>query len=281
MESSRIIKLTAAAAGALFPWFLVAPNRNAARRCAEFKGINYAHRGLHNREKTVPENSMAAFRLAAQAGYGIELDVHLTRDGQLVVFHDDTLDRVCGHEGRVEDFSYEGLCRFTLCQTEERIPRFADVLENIDGASALIVELKAGRDKIQLCEKVYQCLKAYKGSVCVESFDPVCVAWFRKNAPEIVRGQLSMSKERYYPVLSKAKSFVASRCLLNFLARPDFIAYEIGKKPIAVRMSELMGAASFGWTALDDKSEDKLDGVIFQYYAPKARFRTDARASVT
>ena len=83
----------------LLALFLLWPGHPSREKAAPFAGRNYAHRGLHSRDKSVPENSLAAFRLAAEAGYGIELDIQLSKDGEVVVFHDDTLDRVCGAFG--------------------------------------------------------------------------------------------------------------------------------------------------------------------------------------
>ena len=92
----------------------------------------YAHRGLHG-EEGIPENSMAAFRKAVDAGYGIELDVQVTKDKIPVVFHDFTLQRVCGQEGKVCDYTYEELQKFHLCRSVETIPLFEDVLKLVDG----------------------------------------------------------------------------------------------------------------------------------------------------
>ena len=132
----------AAAAAAAVPVFLLAPGHASRRQKAPFLGMNFAHRGLHSRDKSVPENSIAAFRLAARAGYGVELDVHLSRDGQVVVFHDDTLERVCGVSGQVEDYTFQELQQFRLCGTEERIPLLSDVLGVIRGRGPIILELK-------------------------------------------------------------------------------------------------------------------------------------------
>ena len=117
--------LCAAAAAASLPLILLAPGRATKRQKAPFMGMNFAHRGLHNRDKSVPENSLEAFELAAQAGYGMELDVQLSKDGQVVVFHDDTLERVCGVNARVDELSYEELKKLRLCGTEHTIPLFS------------------------------------------------------------------------------------------------------------------------------------------------------------
>ena len=109
MNRTEKILLACGAAAVAFPVFLVAPGRATKGQKAPFYGRNFAHRGLHSRDRKVPENSLKAFELASAAGYGMELDVQLTRDGQVVVFHDDTLGRVCGVEGRVDDYTFAEL----------------------------------------------------------------------------------------------------------------------------------------------------------------------------
>ena len=179
------------------PLFMLAPGRVTKRQRAPFQNVNFAHRGLHSRDKSVPENSLEAFELASRAGYGIELDVQLSKDGQVVVFHDDDLKRVCGVDCRVDEKTYAELTELRLCGTEYTVPLFTEVLATVRGRSPLIVELKRGRRNIELCEKTYALLAEYRGDVCIESFDPFIVAWFRFHAPELLRGQLAMPAERY------------------------------------------------------------------------------------
>ena len=263
-----------AAAAVAAPLFLVGPGRASKRQKAPFFGGNFAHRGLHSRDKTVPENSLEAFRLAAQAGYGIELDVQLSKDGQVVVFHDDTLDRVCGVPGRVDEFTFEELQQLRLCGTQERIPLFSQVLDVVRGRGPLIVELKNGRSNRELCEKTYALLESYRGDACIESFNPFIVAWFRFHGRDLVRGQLaSPTREYVKDGFSPIKGFVLSRCLLNFLARPQFIAYRIGRRPLPVRLSEWMGAMKVGWTSHEPRNEKGRDAVIFEFYKPKLRYK--------
>ncbi|MBQ7894994.1 MAG: glycerophosphodiester phosphodiesterase [Oscillospiraceae bacterium] len=264
--------LIAAGAAAAVPVLLLAPGVATRREKAEFKGRNYAHRGLHSRDKTVPENSLAAFALAAEAGYGIELDVQLSKDGQVVVFHDDTLDRVCSVSGRVDEFDYEELKTMKLCGTEETIPLFSDVLKLVDGRSTLIVELKPGKRNKELCKKTYELLAAYRGSVCIESFHPLIVAWFRFHAPELVRGQLAMPA-KYYEKQSPFMRFMLANTLFNFIARPQFIAYNIGKRPLSVKLANLMGAMKICWTSHEPRNEKGMDGVIFEFYKPKTKYK--------
>ena len=268
----RLGKAAAVAAVAL-PFAMIAPERPGKRMSAPFLGVNYAHRGLHSEDKSVPENSLEAFRLAAEAGYGIELDVQLSRDGQVVVFHDDTLDRVCGVSGRVDDYSFTELQKLSLCGTEQRIPLLVDVLATIAGRSPLIVELKTGRHNPELCKKTYELLSDYDGDVCVESFDPLIVLWFRMFGRDLMRGQLAAEKEDYEKYMNPVLSAALSKCFFNFLGRPHFIAYHIGHEPLTAKLSMKMGALNIGWTSHDPSSEKGRDGVIFEFYRPKRRYK--------
>ena len=263
--------LGAAAVGA--PLFLLAPGGVTRRQKAPFYGVNFAHRGLHSRDMSVPENSLAAFELAAQAGYGIELDVQLSRDGQVVVFHDDTLDRVCGVHGRVDAFDYSELCKMRLCGSEQTIPLFTEVLKVIRGRGPLLVELKNGPRNRELCEKTYAILSEYRGDVCIESFNPLIVAWFRLHARDLVRGQLAQTMRKYEGETSKPTAFLLSHGLMNFLARPQFIAYRIGYRPPTIRLATALGAMRFGWTSHEPRNEKGRDAVIFEFYKPRVKFK--------
>jgi len=277
MKRSTIVKtalgacgaLTAAAAAAVY---LTAPGRPAPSQKVPFLGRNIAHRGLHDRGEAAPENSLAAFAAAAAAGYGAELDVHLSADGQVVVFHDDTTDRVCGVPGRVEDKRWEELGQLRLCGTEERIPLLSQALEAL-GGQPVIIELKTGRHNAELCEKTLALMDSYKGPACIESFDPFIVRWFKNKAPDILRGQLTTSMEGFGDKLSGIRAFAMSRVLTNFLTRPHFIAHGIGKKSPAVRLSEALGAMKVAWTSHDRDSEADNDAVIFEYYRPPVRYK--------
>ena len=260
------------AAGAAATAFLVAPGRRDLKQRAPFIGRNYAHRGLHRIDKSVPENSVPAFEHAARIGYGIELDVHLTADGELVVFHDDDTQRVCGVPGCVEDMTLAELKALHLCSTQETMPTLEEALAAANG-SALIVELKRGSRRGELCRKVYEAMLGYSGAWCIESFDPRIVMWFRFHAPEVFRGQLSARYASLRKSCGAVQAFLLSRCMLNFLARPNFIAYELGRKPLLVKLSELMGAMKVAWTSLDWKSEENNDAVIFQFYRPRVKYK--------
>lgn len=254
--------------------FLIAPGPMSRKAAAPFTGRNFAHRGLHTRDKLVPENSLTAFQAAAAEGYGIELDVQLSRDGQVVVFHDATLDRVCGVHARVDEKTYDQLHVTSLCGTNDTVPLFSDVLQCIRGRGPLIVELKTGRHNRELCRKTLRLLRGYKGDVCVESFDPRIVMWFRFHAPKLVRGQLSCLPKSFAPEeASRPEAFLLGNCLMNFMGRPQFIAYEIGRKPLTVKLSELMGAMRVCWTSHEWVHEKKNDAVIFEFYKPGKKFK--------
>lgn len=151
----------------------------------------------------MPENSLPAFRAAAEAGYAVEMDVHLTADDRLVVFHDDTLERMCGVQGVIDDFTLAELRALRLGKTECVIPTFAEALEALGGRVPLLLEVKRGHDNRRLCALTLEALRTYTGPYCVESFDPTIVAWFRRNAPDILRGQLSQPPKEYGTALSK------------------------------------------------------------------------------
>lgn len=256
--------------------FLIQPGRVRPGQLAPFSGWNYAHRGLFSKDQTVPENSLPAFEAAVAAGYGMELDVQLSKDGHVVVFHDDTLPRATGVEGRVDAYDLEELQKMPLFGTQHTMPLFSDVLAVIGGKTPLIVELKSGPRNAELCRKTLELLRGYEGAYCVESFDPTVVAWFRKNAPDILRGQLADDYASYRPNSAPALAFALSNCLGNCIARPQFIAWGPGKKPVLVRLAEAFGPMKVFWTAHDSMDvaglEAEFDGVIFEHYTPNPRY---------
>jgi glycerophosphoryl diester phosphodiesterase len=202
------------------------------------------------------------------------MDVHLSKDGQVVVFHDDTLDRVCGVSGRVEDYTFAQLQEFRLCGTEERIPLFSEVLAVIRGRGPIILEIKDYKpNNKELCRKVLDILNDYRGAVCIESFNPLIVAWFRFHAKDILRGQLSMPKKHYKGAVRKPLDFILSHCLMNFVARPQFIAYKIGPQPLSVKLSQWLGAMKVGWTSHEPRNEQGRDAVIFEFYKPEVSYK--------
>lgn len=234
---------------------------------------NYAHRGLHSKDKSVPENSMAAFKLAVEAGYGMELDINLTVDNQIVVFHDDNLKRVCGVDKLIADCTYEELLQYRLCGTEEKTPLFSEVLKLIDGRMPLIVELKATKRNNELCRRAADMLKDYKGTYCIESFHPLLVRWFYKNRPEIVRGQLSAGHKEFGS-LPFYQRLILSSLLTNVMTRPHFMAYRHQDAHHKLRLSlfKLLGGKLVAWTVRDNDDIDyckkRFDIIIFEFFRP-------------
>jgi len=252
--------------------FLIAPEKASKEKRAPFQGRNYAHRGLHEADKSPPENSLPAFAAAAELGYGVELDVHITRDGELAVFHDGDLKRVCGIEGVLEDLSWDELKELKLFGTQYGIPLLSQVLEIMGENCPVIIELKRGSRNAELCEKTYETMKKYSGKYCVESFDPRIVAWFRRSAPEVLRGQLASDPAEMSKDTSKLNALAVGNLLTNFVSRPNFVAYGLGRKPLIVRLCEKMGAMKVAWVAHDGSSEKSNDAVIFEFYRPNKEY---------
>ena len=235
----------------------------------------YAHRGLHS--DTVPENSLTAFRLAAEKGYGIELDIQLSSDGEVYVFHDYTLVRMTGNEGMLTKMSSADLEKIRLLsggtETGEKIPTLREVLEVVDGRVPILVELKGESTNTALCPKADEILQGYRGPWCVESFNPILIGWFRKNRPEVYRGMLSTDVFREKK--KNALNFLIGAMALNVVARPDFIAYN-GKCPdrLCVKLcTRFFRADRFMWTARtpDDYRFMKKHGAltIFEGFLPE------------
>ena len=238
-----------------------------------FKKRYFAHRGLHDNASDAPENSMAAFRKAVEAGLGMELDVQVTKDGVPVVFHDFKLERICGAPGKIADSTYEELQAYTLCDSKERIPRFSELLEMVDGQVPLIVEIKAETANVSCCGIIDSLLRAYRGPYCIESFNPMVLWWFRRNHGDVVRGQLSSNFRRegeYWNILY----FAMTHLLFNFLTKPDFIAYnhKFSEEPGRRICRRLYRHPATAWTIRSQQDLEALKGeydvFIFDSFLP-------------
>lgn len=224
----------------------------------QLKNAMYAHRGLHDKP-TIPENSMAAFEKAVSSGYGIELDVHLMRDGELAVIHDSSLKRTAGVDINIEDLTTNDLENYYLEGTTEQIPTLKQVLSLVDGKVPLIIELKSQSNAKQLCSATAKVLKNYSGQWCMESFDPRCVLWFKKNRPDVTRGQLSQnffkSKDSN---LSLPLKLLLTLLSFNFLSRPDFVAFCLSHKNTLsfILATKVWGIDGFAWTI---RTKEALD----------------------
>jgi len=259
--------------------FCIAPGKmtpEAKKTTKVFYGLNCAHRGLHTKDRKVAENSLPAFNAARNGGYGIELDVRLSKDEQVVVFHDDDLSRVCGVDRPVGDMTWAELSGLRLFDTAERIPLFTEALEII-ADTPVIVEIKSsGANNEILCQKTLQFLNAGGHNWCVESFDPRAVAWFRKHAPDALRGQLSCLP-RSYDSVSKLTAFALGNLLTNFISRPHFISCSDESHPLTVRLCRAMKPINVVWTVSPASDIARCgkenDVVIFEHYTPLPRFK--------
>ena len=239
----------------------------------ELLGAQYAHRGLHNGQHA--ENSISAFRCAVESGYGIELDVRLSKDGTLVVFHDDTLERVCRVEGRVIDFTAEELADMRLCGTEEGIPTLREVLDLVDGRVPILVEIKEDANDSAVSHATAEILRGYRGPLLVESFNPLTLARIKDALPTVARGLLCDHYTKK-PEYKKPTYHILQWFLLNFKAKPDFYAYNHQNRTYLpfqlVRM--LYKRPTLAWTVktqLDKEicRECGFTSIIFEDFIPK------------
>lgn len=263
----KIIKAAFAGAVTLGGLFVLSnQGRTGHPGLAELKKWKYAHRGLH--DENLPENSMAAFRAALEHGYGIELDIHLIKDGALAVMHDTDLKRTTGCEGKITDLTAEDLKNYRLGGTKETIPTFRQVLDLFAGKAPLIIELKEDGNAEELVNAAVRAMEGYEGSWCMESFDPRCVYYLKKHYPHVIRGQLS---ENYCAApgskLPPALKFVLQNQMQNFLTQPDFVAYKFAdRKALTNRICrKFWGIQGVSWTL---KTQEELDTAVEEGWIP-------------
>ncbi len=241
------------------------------------KHFRYAHRGLHDSAQGVPENSMIAFRRAVVHGFGAELDVHLLVDGSLAVFHDSDLARMTGREGVIEELTAARLSEYRLGGTEETIPQFGEVLALFEGTSLpLLVELKSYEGKHDaLAARTVEELDKYGVPYVMESFDPRCLLWLRRNRPEIVRGQLAQDfVHGEHSGMGERIDRVLTHMAFNRFTRPDFVSFrfEDRETPSLRRVRRLKSAEVFYWTirSREDMETAEAEGaqIIFEGFIP-------------
>lgn len=249
----------------LIVYLLLLRGRRDHPGLSALRGYFYAHRGLHG--NGVPENSLEAFRLAVNHGYGAELDVHLMADGNLAVIHDSSLKRTAGADIKIEDLTVSDLLNYPLEGTAEIIPLLRQVLDLFEEKTPLIIELKtSGNNHAALCQAVCRMLDGYQGAFCLESFDPRCIRWLKVHRPELIRGQLSENfmGDLKFPLIGRiAMSFL----LTNFWNRPDFIAYKFAdRKNISVAFCQkIWGIQCVAWTL---RSKEVLDEAVRENWLP-------------
>ncbi len=225
-----------------------------------------AHRGLHGID--APENSLAAFGKAIEAGFPIEIDVRPIDDGTVVVFHDDKLTRMTDLDGYVCNMTRSDLEKVRLRNSDERIPTFKEVLEFVDGRTPLLIEIKNDSTVGQLERDTLELLSSYKGEYAVQSFNPYSMEFFKKNAPQIPRGQLSCFFDK--KDLGFFKRFVLKRLKMNKVSSPDFISYNHANLPNKyVTKTKL---PTLAWTVRSNAEMEKClpycDNIIFENFIP-------------
>ena len=244
----------------------------------DFRTHYIAHRGLFDNSEDYPENTLTAFTRAVEHGFGVELDVHLTKDGQLVVAHDDGLRRICGEDIDIADLTYEELATRRVFGSSQKIPLFTEVLAIIGGRVPLVVEIKPARDNTETCRVTDGFLRHYRGRYCVESFDPRVLMWFRRHHRGVLRGQLS---DDFFKSGEGSGNQMLDRVLANMffspLTWPDFIAYNwqhadrfaVGFWHMALRCT--MVAWTIQSKADLDIARERFNAFIFDSFVPADR----------
>lgn len=189
-----------------------------------------AHRGLYSKDQSIPENSMSSFRHALDKGYSIEFDINVLKDGTVLVFHDYNFKRISNDLKELRDVTYDQCKDFKLFDTDEKIPTLSQLLKLVKGKIPLLIELKPHGDVIFLCESFMKTIKDYQGVWAIFSFHPKVVAWFKKNYPDVIRGQIS----EYFKDdknMNPVAKYLMKTMFFNRFTKPDFISYGIYDMP--------------------------------------------------
>lgn len=254
------------------------PKLDAEPDALEFlKQQPYAHRGLHDVAAGIPENSLAAFDRAIAAGVGIELDVRLTRDGDVIVFHDELLDRLTDKVGPVYARTREQLRGIQIAGTANKIMTLHDTLIHIGGRVPVLIEAKtSGIPQYQpVCFAIRRALEGYQSPCAVMSFDPRLTGWFFRHHPKVIRG-LVMTEEERKPLSRWNLRKRIKRQLVISHAHPHFLAYDIAKLPsVLTANARAQKRPVLTWTVRTHEQHvlaaSNADEVIFEGRVPSAR----------
>jgi glycerophosphoryl diester phosphodiesterase len=251
--------------------FLIFPKKISNAKNVLLKDRYIAHRGLHNEK--YPENSLSAFNYACEKGYAIEIDIHITKDDKIIVFHDNTLKRVCGVDIKPEEATLDELKEHYLFNSDEKIPTLEECLACVKGRSLLLIEFKCESNGIckRLCEEANKILSNYSGIYAIQSFYPFVLQWYKKNRPDIMRGQLATA---FYK--DKLKLRLLGALVFNFISRPNFISYEFKhKNNFFRRLCTFLGAYPVAWTYHDQEeivnTKKYFKNFIFEGFEPKIK----------
>src|SRR5262245_38173063 len=236
-----------------------------------------AHRGLH--DAGCPENSLAAFERACAYGYAIELDVQLTADGEAAGVHDQDLAHMTGEPGLVRSMAYEQIRRARLAGSDQYVPTLDEVLALVDDRVPVLIEIKNFGAVGDLEQRVLAAVRGYRGAVAVQSFNPMSMRYFRLQAPDIARGQISglfRDIDLDGARMSRASRVMLRTMALNSLSRPHFIVYQLeGLPATAVSLRRRLGRPVLVWTVTSPANEARArrfaDNIIFEGYLPFRR----------
>jgi len=236
-------------------------------------GPPIAHRGLWS-PAGAPENSLAAFQAACAQGYGVELDVQLSADGEAMVFHDTLLTRMTGAGGRVSDHSAADLGQMRLGGTDEPLPTLAETLTVIGHRAMVLIELKTAAGDVGALERrVHEVLIDHNGPAAVIGFNPYSHAWFAQHHPKVLRGLNSYAyKDDAARTLAPPQRTAFAKLEQVSIARPHFLALGLDILPSA-RADSLrkQGMPVIAWTVRDAARWDALrphcDNLIFEGFA--------------
>ena len=229
----------------------------------------FAHRGLHGAD--LPENSLAAFEAAVDAGLPLELDVHASLDAEAVVFHDESLLRMTGTKGDVRAWPWHRLRGLSLGGTTERVPSLAEVLRMVGGRVPVVVEVKNSGPVGVIERAVVRVLDRYAGAVAVQSFNPLSMAWFRRERPEIPRGLLA--GDMLQTDFGLAKRVLLRRMLLAPHVRPAYVGYDLQALPEpSASLLRRFGVPLLAWTVRTREEQTRAlqlaDNYIFEFVEP-------------
>lgn len=231
-----------------------------------------AHRGLHDIEKAIPENSMLSFKNAIESNYGIECDIRISKDDLLYAFHDKNTKRLCGTDKKFESLSSNEITKLRLLGTNEVVPLFNDLLTLVESKVPLMIEIKPTRRYKKLLNILMKELDKYKGEFLIQSYSPVIVIHLKRKYPSVIRGIITEdyghSYQPPYPIwiLSKLP-------ILDKLMKPDFYNYNIKDLPNK-KMDRLkaQGIPVVSFTARSKEQlefvKEKYDNAVFEKFIP-------------
>lgn len=248
---------------------LIAPRTIGSASLDHMQGYHYTHRGYHDGNVNIPENSLSSFVAAIEAGYGIELDVQLSSDKVPMVIHDADLDRICGVQGKVWDYTCAELQQMKLFGTDETIPTLAEALALIDGQVPILLEYKMDKVDTDVCAYSHELLKDYDGPYAIQCFHPFALFWYRRNANDVPRGIIAKNfirENREKGEKSDIIDFLTTNLMLNVIGYPDFIAYDWQDADyFALKLTRLMGAPTSTWTLKDPAHYEAVKGEFDLY----------------